>query len=354
MAEFPTLADIFEPVEGKSGTETNKQMRLWYTGTRQLPGATPSEAITIVDDVITPTSADIIVDTEGQAPADDLQIIKTGSTHDGMILSLRAANPDRVVTIIATGQLNGITLWGRAERYVLSTTEQLVLQRGGNMWREIRKITPFANDSELTLDNTEMAVRASQMASMLSRTKTLEEAITALKGTVSAIRVHDVGDIQLKPFRYNELPFGWYFANGDNYVLASVVGAVLNALPANYKTDWGITVSGSSISLPNMFYTDGRGYFLRSANGTTRKVRSVETDAIQNISGYIQNKNDGVFYADQSNGAFYSGGNVGTRGYGGGGDCTNIFYFDASRQVRTAAENRPLNVGMTPAIYLGV
>lgn len=181
MAEFPTLSDIFEPIEGKTGTEANEQMRLWYAGTRQLPGAAPSEAITIVDDVIAPTSADVIVDTEGQAPADDLQIIKPDSTHDGMILSLRAANPDRVVTVVATGQLNGITLWNRAERYVLSTTEQLVLQRDGSMWREVRGIgVALADDQNLTLENTEEAARASQLASLYFRTATLEGAVAAL------------------------------------------------------------------------------------------------------------------------------------------------------------------------------
>lgn len=162
------------------------------------------------------------------------------------------------------------------------------------------------------------------------------------------------GDIRLMPFRYNGLPGGWYYCNGDQYALTSAVGLALSALAATFKSDWGITVSGSNISLPNMFYSDGRGYFLRAVNGTTRQVGGVETDAIQNITGYIQNKHDSLFYANQSNGAFYSGGSTGTRGNGGGGDCTNIFYFDASRQVRTASENRSLNVGTTPAIFLGV
>jgi hypothetical protein len=31
-----------------------------------------------------------------------------------------------------------------------------------------------------------------------------------------------------------------------------------------------------------------------------------------------------------------------------------VLDFDASRNVPTAAENRPLNLGMTPGIYLGV
>lgn len=184
MAEFPTLEDIFEPIEGKSGTEANEQMRKWYTGTRQLPGAAPSEPVSIVDDVIAPTSADVIVDTEGQAPADDLQIIQTGSTHDGMILSLRAANPDRAITVRATGQLNGITLWNRGERYILSTTERLVLQRDGNVWREVRGIgLALAADSELTLENTDMAARASQLASLYFRTATLEGGIASIRPT---------------------------------------------------------------------------------------------------------------------------------------------------------------------------
>ena len=162
-----------------------------------------------------------------------------------------------------------------------------------------------------------------------------------------------VGKIDFLPFRVAELPVGWYFCNGDQYPLSSPQGAVLTRLSTNFKTDWGITTSGSNISLPNMFHTDGRGYFLRATNGTTRQVGNVELDALQNITGTYPI----VTAPGTVSGAMYnyaSGGNSSANTGGSFGYLT--LGFDASRSVgaRTATETRALNRGMTPAIFLGV
>lgn len=93
-----------------------------------------------------------------------------------------------------------------------------------------------------------------------------------------------VGDIRLLPFSPADLAAfcpGWHFCNGDRYPLTSPVGAALNSLSASFKVAWGIAVSGENISIPNMFYSDGRGYFLRAVNGATRQVGNVELDAFQ-------------------------------------------------------------------------
>lgn len=169
-----------------------------------------------------------------------------------------------------------------------------------------------------------------------------------------------VGEFRLMPFRANELPFGWYFRNGDNYLLFSPQGHALNRLSANYKSDHQITIKTINgqqyINVPSAFAPDGRGYFERPANGTTRQVGSIEDDAIREIWGHFDT---GVvdFHANYARGAF-----LGTSAiYPENGAFQPKkewhawgFDFYASRVVPTANENRPINMGMTPAIFLGV
>lgn len=150
-----------------------------------------------------------------------------------------------------------------------------------------------------------------------------------------------VGDIRFLPFRAVDLAThcpGWYFCNGDQYTLTSPIGSKLNTLPANFKSDWGITVSGGNISIPNFFYTDGRGYFFRAVDGTTRQVGSVQQDAFQNHTHQL----------------------VTARYRNGAGSGFNIWIDDVSASTggansgRFDNETRALNVGTTPAIFLDV
>ncbi|MCX8598552.1 hypothetical protein J3U31_02915 [Gilliamella sp. B3486] len=174
-----------------------------------------------------------------------------------------------------------------------------------------------------------------------------------------------IGDQRLMPFRHDELPFGWYFRNGDNFLLDSPQGQVLNGLSANYKLDHRITIKTLNgqqyINVPTAFAPDGRGFFERAVNGTTRQVGSWEDDAIRNIKGSIPNgpgravighenitkgEHDGAISVYHCDDDWLQ---VGPRRMRWA-----FFDFDASRVVPTAHENRPINVGMTPAIYLGV
>jgi hypothetical protein len=170
-----------------------------------------------------------------------------------------------------------------------------------------------------------------------------------------------LGDMRLFPFRTNALPSGWYHMNGDKYSTSSAQGLALAALPANYKSDWGITVASNLINLPTVYAADGRSYFERAVDGSTRQVGSVEGDAIRNIKGNMncqtvagRSGNDqGVPEAPYGIKRVW----IDNWTYNGSGNaiCQLVLLdFDASRNVPTAAENRPLNVGKTPAIYLGV
>ena len=180
---------------------------------------------------------------------------------------------------------------------------------------------------------------------------------------ITTANIHEfvpIGDFRLMPFRANELPYGWYFRNGDNYFLSSPQGQALNRLSDNYKRDHQITIKNINgqqyINVPSAFAPDGRGFFERAVNGTTRQVGSAEDDAIREIwghfdTGVVPNHNEytrGAFFGtsaiNPANSAFQST----TEWYTWG------FDFYASRVVPTAHENRPLNIGLTPAIYLGV
>ena len=169
-----------------------------------------------------------------------------------------------------------------------------------------------------------------------------------------------IGEQKLMPFRASELPSGWYFRNGDNYLLDSQQGRALDSLSEHYKEDFKITIKAINgrqyINVPSAFAPDGRGYFERPVNGTTRQVGSPEDDAIREIWGHIDT---GVVanHHEYTRGAFCgtyaiypkNGGFQPTKEWDAWG-----FDFYASRVVPTAHENRPLNIGLTPAIFLGV
>lgn len=168
-----------------------------------------------------------------------------------------------------------------------------------------------------------------------------------------------VGEIRLLPFRHDELPFGWHFCNGERFLLTSPQGEVLSGLSENFRADWGLEEDLCSISLPNLFHEDGRGCFLRPVDGLTRQVGALEGDAIRNITGEWSRGDAGP--VGQNAHYYYTGGAYapGTKKYNymmndlADYPATTLT-FDASRVVPTAPENRPLNLGMTPAIYLGV
>lgn len=169
-------------------------------------------------------------------------------------------------------------------------------------------------------------------------------------------KLHPVGKTDEFPFRADELPFGWYPRNGQEIALDTPQGQALNSLSDAYKEDWGIAVREDGgemvINLPNAFNSDGRGYFIRAGS----EPGVVQGDAIRNITGSAYSYNgSGVFTKVHFTGAFYTG-NAVTYAYSAelnSNGCNQII-FDASRIVPTAEENRPINITMTPAIYLGV
>lgn len=107
----------------------------------ELPGAQAPQLVTIADGAITPTGAFLRVDTEGQAPADDLEVINivlsaSDNLHDGMLLYLQAADQDRTVTVKRTANINGIQTFD-GQDVELTATTWLPLQLQGERWVEV-------------------------------------------------------------------------------------------------------------------------------------------------------------------------------------------------------------------------
>ncbi len=173
-----------------------------------------------------------------------------------------------------------------------------------------------------------------------------------------------IGSIGHFPFRATRLPKKWYALNGDRFSVTSAQGEALKALPAEMKSDWGITESGGMINLPNIKQSDGRVPFLRPINGTSRLPGSVESDCQQEMTGFFGGRD--IRGANGWTSFFWGETGVFTRvkrASGSGqapqtqtadaGDWSGV-EFKASNQVRTGDEVRPLNIGVTVAIFLGV
>lgn len=168
------------------------------------------------------------------------------------------------------------------------------------------------------------------------------------------VSIFYIGEFRNFPFRPNKLPYGWYPRDGKLYDLTSEIGKVLNSLDSDFKSDWGIKVTDGNINVPNAFDEKGNGYFERPVDGNFRKIGSTQGDAIRNITGAF-NATD-RWSAGRELGAFYKDGvnNTASVNQGQNDDWLRGLAFDASRVVPTADEIRPKNVGMVPAIFLGV
>ncbi|CDH00631.1 tail fiber protein [Xenorhabdus bovienii] len=155
------------------------------------------------------------------------------------------------------------------------------------------------------------------------------------------------GDIYLSA--HPELNPGEYFANGDLVDLNSLEGQKLLKLSHEYRRTWGIMVSGSKINLPNLFHSDGRGFYLRADNTAGKVIE----DRIRNIYGTIANvfTNAPNVYGDALS---YSGSANVDVGHGFSQNWLRNVMFDASKAVPTGPENNPLTITMCPVIFLGV
>lgn len=179
-------------------------------------------------------------------------------------------------------------------------------------------------------------------------------------GGDSSLLSFPLGWQALLPYPPEELALsapGWIFNNGDRYLNTGKVATQLNKLSSAYRNAWGITNNGSSTNVPKWFYSDGRGYFVRAVDGTVRRVGSVVDDQLRAITGSIANMQGYSTSTTTGIGAlkktvlvgnlYAQGGALGSRG-------SLIIDTSDLGDNFNGADSHPLEIGMTPATYLGV
>ncbi|WP_455781596.1 phage tail protein [Megamonas funiformis] len=134
--------------------------------------------------------------------------------------------------------------------------------------------------------------------------------------------------------------------NTDGLEVGIVVAWTLSVNPSdNYLECNGQAVD--STKYPKLYELmhntpDYRGVFLRGLGGNSATLGELQGDAIRNITGYFGRIDDNM--GDYVNGAFYL---KIAKGWDWSSYATDtnsqILYFDASRVVPVAVENRPIN-----------
>jgi hypothetical protein len=173
-----------------------------------------------------------------------------------------------------------------------------------------------------------------------------------------------IGTIKYVFLEPDDVPERWYIPNGDTFPVDSPQGKVLiYHFSAAIQEALGIVVINDRVNLPNVFMTNGEGYFLRPANGFDREIGSIQGDAMRNI----KSGDKGVYNMTWLTGSSYGPLEPFVRRDAGVAERTfavanwpgitqNIMDFDASTAdgVVVADENRPHNIGVLPIMYLGV
>ena len=155
-------------------------------------------------------------------------------------------------------------------------------------------------------------------------------------------------------------PFPWPHAQMPNELFASMSGMVF--LKSNGASFSGTLYPKLALTYPGLKLADLRGEFIRGWDDgrgvdSGRALLTAQGDAIRNMTGVqslpvpYNGKSDGVFYNNgkNANEGIYPDGSPITDGpplgnASNGQSMGEKIYFDASRVVPTAAENRPRNV----------
>lgn len=97
MTTLPSRADIVDP--NRTVAEAQGDRGDVRDVVAELRGGSAEEALTLAADIITPTVAAIVIDTEGQLATDDLARIVLDNIPDGRELVIRAADATRRITV---------------------------------------------------------------------------------------------------------------------------------------------------------------------------------------------------------------------------------------------------------------
>ena len=160
---------------------------------------------------------------------------------------------------------------------------------------------------------------------------------------VASIKIYK--DDENGPRYSTEIPLSSLGNNTDGLEVGIVVAWTLSSNPSDsYLECNGQAVN--STKYPKLYALmhntpDYRGVFLRGLGGNSASLGVTQGDAIRNITGNF-NATDNNSWNINANGVFY-GQTIGSGDQGNEGGEYKKYYFDASRVVPVAEENRPIN-----------
>ena len=235
-----------------------------------------------------------------------------------------------------------------------------VLKQTSHMAAGLAQFIANRYDGGVKDDGNLDAVESGLQAAIMSLVSGVTDPLAKTLATLEAIRKSWIGAPRYH--RSTVLPPDYAWVNGDlilfedrpefeEVYLAGGFGGML--LEANATSEQIAANLGKFRKHPNglgLYLPSCGEQFFRGWTGGSRAAGSAQGDAIRNITGKLGE----TIHTELFDGVFYIGSTTGTRSYPEGGYTAGFPFLDASRVVPTAAENRPANIALPVALYLGL
>jgi hypothetical protein len=138
MTTLPASGYFTDPTRKNQGAKQGLDAVLAVL--RALPGGRAAAVVEIQSGAIEPDTALVLIETEGQASSDTLDLIATSHHPEGRLLLLRPATAGRSITVRhAFGGDGAIHLQGGVDLLMDATGQWLLLYRDELDWREITR-----------------------------------------------------------------------------------------------------------------------------------------------------------------------------------------------------------------------
>lgn len=212
---------------------------------RHLPGALPMQRLSIQDGAISPSSAFVLVDTEGGAPSDDLVTINLGDLHNGMEIELVSIDSSRTVTVKNSTSASGIRTMQNQD--IVLDTEwpiriKMVSTESITYWKEIPrtgkiKISDSVNLADSTTVASAKAVKTANDAALTAHAlaQDAKDSAVLLTGnqTVAGAKTFTTpitANLNGSATRWSVLTYTAREVDSANYLLGTDDGKSVNAV----------------------------------------------------------------------------------------------------------------------------
>lgn len=235
-----------------------------------------------------------------------------------------------------------------------------VLKQTSHMTAGLAQFIANRYDGGVKDDGNLDAVESGLQAAIMSLVSGVTDPLSKTLATLEAIRKSWIGAPRYH--RSTVLPPDYAWVNGDLilfedrpefeevYLAGGFEGMLLEA---NATSEQIAANLGKFRKHPNglgLYLPSCGEQFFRGWTGGSRTAGSAQEDAIRNIAGKLGE----TIHTELFDGAFYIGSTTGTRSYPEGDYTAGFPFLDASRVVPTANENRPANVALPVALYIGL